>query len=434
MHADLADLLFAGLAGLAAAGTALTLLVRRDLVPITGSDPGVRWLVAGGLGLGVIAFAVKLAVVIALSRFPAQLISPLIAAPVRVVSAPLPDPVTPPFRWQALPDHAPAPPDNLPDAARIALGERLFHDPRLSATGTLSCAGCHDVRGGSGADGRRTAVGVNGLTGPRNTPTVWNAAFQARLFWDGRATSLEEQALGPLLNPIEMALPSVEALEAIVGVDAGYRAAFAEAYPGRPLDGATIAMALASYERSLITPDSPYDRFVRGDAAALTPAQKRGMWTFRAVGCVTCHSGPNFSGAALIGPRNPFAPLRSTRSPLAQGLGLEADRGAAGLWRIPSLRNVALTAPYFHNGAVTDLTQAVRLMADAQLDALARDGDAAFEVAWSRERGILDRRRPRLDDAAVADVVAFLHALTSDSLAARAARYTALGTEPGAPR
>ncbi|MBI5163689.1 MAG: c-type cytochrome [Magnetospirillum sp.] len=441
MDADLSQILLFGSLVTLFAATALVLLVRGDLAPAGrpgGSlGGGGRWFLGAGLGIGVIAFTIKLVIILALSSFPGQTIEPLLPDAASRTPPPggedpfagLPGDVDR-YAWQALPEVAPAPADNPTTAEKVTLGRRLFHDPALSSTRTVACASCHDVARGAGTDGRATAVGITGIPGARNAPTVWNAAFQSRLFWDGRAASLEDQALGPPLNPDEMGMPSLAALEQRVRGEASYAPAFDAAFGrGTVITAGRIAAAIAAYERTLVSGDSPYDRFVRGDVQALTASQKRGMWLFQSVGCVMCHNGANFSGASLVGINNPYAPLLAGRSAIARRYGLDRDKGRApagssdGIWRIPSLRNVAVTGPYFHNGAVSDLAEAVRIMATAQLNiVLAEDGQQARIPVWSPERrsfSVVSRRV--LDRRDVDDIVAFLKALTGDALAARVA-------------
>jgi cytochrome c peroxidase len=280
--------------------------------------------------------------------------------------------------WQALPAQAPAPADNPTTPAKVELGKMLYFDPRLSSTGTVSCFSCHNVMEG-GDDHRSTSVGVHGQLGGRNSPTVWNAAFQSVQFWDGRAPTLEAQAKGPIVNPIEMGMPkldlAVDRIKRLPGYQPFFERAFGE---GKPISADTIAMAISAYERTLITPSSPYDRFVKGDKKALSAQQQRGMQTFADVGCVACHSGPNFSGPALptgTGFLMKF-PTHVNNSYVAQYHLLD-DGGKAvqtgkiddqNLWRVPTLRNLAYTAPYLHNGLVKSLPEVVRVMAAAQLD------------------------------------------------------------------
>lgn len=440
MNADLSPILVVGFLAVLFATSMLAMLVRSDLAPSARATGllagGGQWFLGAALGIGVIAFSIKLVIILALSTFPDQTITPLLpdtaSAPRSVASV---EPLTAavrPYAWTTLPEVVPAPPDNPTTPEKVALGERLFHDPVLSWDRSTSCASCHDVANGTGADGRPTAIGITGVPGRRNAPTVWNAAFQARLFWDGRAQSLEEQAAGPPLNPDEMGMPSAAAIESRIAAEPHYQAAFAQAFgPDTPITMTRITQAIAAYERTLVTADSPYDRLVRGDTDALSPEQMRGMGLFKAIGCVMCHSGPNFSGAAQVGPRNPYAPLLSSRSARARSHGLDADKGRAaagstdGVWRIPSLRNVALTAPYFHNGAVSDLAEAVRVMATSQLGAVISDDPALRKgrPKWSALTQAYATDGPLvLNSPDVADLVAFLQSLTSDTLAARAAR------------
>ena len=413
----------------------LTVIVRRDLSPAGQAalvmDGGGRLFLAAALGMGILAIAVKMLIVFILSSYPDETIRPLLAGPNRTpvsdhrlsvgAAQRLPVPI-----WSALPDAVPAPRDNPTTPAKVRLGERLFNDPNLSRDRSVSCASCHDLATHAGADGRPVAIGVGGAAGTRNTPTVLNAAFQARLFWDGRSTSLEKQALGPLLNPIEMAMASKAAVVERVRENPAYSGAFEVAFgQGKRATIERIAKALAAYQRSLVTRDTPYDRFMEGDATALSEAQKRGMYLFRDLGCKICHAGPNFSGASQIGPRRPFAHLRTDRLAPDQAAELDKDKGAAGaaapfgLWRVPSLRNVALTAPYFHNGAIETLREAVTIMARAQVDAIiAEPGSPATEarLLWDPARGRFDRLEPRsVSSRDIDDLVAFLHALGSDA-------------------
>ncbi len=279
--------------------------------------------------------------------------------------------------WEALPEKAPAPADNPTTAARVELGRVLYHDPRLSSTGTVSCSSCHNTMLG-GEDNRPVAMGVNGQTGGRSAPTVWNAAFNATQFWDGRAPSLEEQAKGPVTNPIEMGMKSWDDVVARLKQIPGYQAAFQKAFGnGDSITMDNSAKAIAAYERTLITPNSPYDKYVKGNKKALSEQQVRGMDTFAESGCVGCHSGPAFSGQMEQGAGvfqkfpmhdNGFFEakykLKKDSGRFAE-TGKEADKH---MWKVPTLRNVALTAPYFHNGTVKTLDAAIKVMAKLQLN------------------------------------------------------------------
>lgn len=328
------------------------------------------------------------------------------------------------YVWEALPEQAPEPADNPGNPARVRLGQRLFNETRLSGDRSLSCASCHDLYGHAGADARPRARGIDGQTGVRNTPTVWNAAFMSRLFWDGRAASLEAQAQGPILNPIEMGMPTAAEAERRLQADASYRQDFAQAFGDhRPITLTRIAQAIAAYERTLITSDTPYDRFVRGDAATLTPIQLRGMALFESTGCVLCHRGPSFSDAGMPGGEAPLRlfPVNLTAYDRQYDLLLNGQRG---VWRIASLRNVALTGPWLHNGAVDSLDEVVRIMASAQL------GRSGQFKAWLNPAGQLDQAdHSPLSDRQIAELVAFLEALSSDRLTA-AARHNGHAVEP----
>lgn len=424
--------LFAVLALLGA--VAVLAIVLRELAPSAGLTGRGRFLLATGLGMGVLAFAAKATAIGLMVALPQATLMPLTT--VRQAERPV-HPATPPrpvaapprrqYAWLALPEAAPGPEGNPTTDAKVALGERLFHDRALSLDHSVACASCHDVAGGTGVDGRATSEGIGGQVGRRNAPTVWNAAFQARLFLDGRAPSLEEQAKGPPVNPVEMGMHSLADVAARVAAEPGYRAAFARAFgPDRAIDIEAVVAAIAAYERTLITPDSPYDRYVRGDRAALDAAQLRGMALFESVGCVVCHQGPNFSAASVFDTRAPYRLFPAYGNDYVGRYRLDEDRGRAslrdrkGVWKVPSLRNVALTAPYFHNGRVARLEEAVRIMAASQLGRrIVLVAGAPAEPRWSDGDRALHRVEGRdLTEAQVRDIAAFLRALSSDRLVA----------------
>ena len=292
--------------------------------------------------------------------------------------------------WETLPTTAPAPADNPTTDEKVELGKILYHDPRLSSTGTVSCASCHNTMLG-GEDNRPNSMGVNGQTGGRSAPTVWNAAFNTVQFWDGRAASLEAQAAGPVTNPIEMGMKSWDDVVARLKTIEGYQVAFEAAFGKNAITKDNATKAIAAYERTLITPYSPYDRYVAGDKAALTAQQVRGMEKVQALGCTSCHRGPAFNGPGM------FQPFPIHSNPVyAAKYHFKDDKGLAEvtkkesdehLFKVPTLRNIALTAPYFHNGSVKTLDEAVIVMAKTQLD---KD----------------------LTKEEVADIVAFLNGLT----------------------
>ena len=288
--------------------------------------------------------------------------------------------------WQALPAKAPEPADNPGTPAKVELGKMLYHDPRLSSNGVVSCNSCHNVMAG-GDDNRPVSIGVKNQRGGRGAPTVYNSAFHSVQFWDGRAASLEAQAKGPVTNPIEMGMKNWDEVVARLKAIPGYKDAFAAAFGSADAVTAdNAAKAIAAYERTLITPNSAYDKYVTGNKSALTEQQIRGMNTFAEVGCASCHSGPAFNGPTMPAgtgfyqkfPVYPNADLERqyefgkdlgrfevTSKDQADPSKFEADKH---MFRVPTLRNIALTAPYFHNGKVSTLAEAVGVMGKTQLN------------------------------------------------------------------
>jgi cytochrome c peroxidase len=299
-------------------------------------------------------------------------------------------------RWRSL-----IPADNPLTDEKVALGEALYFDKRLSADGTVSCATCHDPAEAF-ADRKATAVGIEGRRGARNAPTLLNVMFSAELFWDGRARSLEEQAKLPLVNPDEMGMPNHEEVVARVASAPEYRAAFRKAFGRRGVTIDLIVKAIAAYERTCLTGDSPFDRFVGGDAGALNASQKRGWELFRhKAGCINCHT---------FGPDAPFfTDFKFHNTGVASGVaGAAADLGRfrvtgrledAGAFKTPTLRNVELTSPYMHDGSEKTLIDVVRFYSkggvpNPQLDS---------------------RLHPlSLTEDEISDLVGFLRALTGD--------------------
>ncbi len=300
--------------------------------------------------------------------------------------------------WQALPQIAPAPADNPTTEAKVELGKMLFMDPRFSSTGTVACNSCHNIMEG-GDDDRQFSMGIHGKMGSRNAPTVWNAAFASTQFWDGRAASLEEQARGPVTNPVEMGMPDLDKAFARIKAIPGYATEFRKAYGKDAMTIDNAMKAVAAFERTLITPNSPFDRYVKGDKEAMNSAQVRGMKKFSELGCTSCHSGAAFNGPSLPEGQGFFAKFPSySASQYEAKYELIKDKGRYEvskresdkyMWRVPTLRNVSLTAPYFHNGAVKSLPEAVRVMAKTQLN-------------------------KELSTQETADIVAFLESLTGE--------------------
>ena len=295
-------------------------------------------------------------------------------------------------QWTALPDTAPAPADNPTSADKVELGKMLYFDPRLSSTGTVSCFSCHNVMEG-GDDHMTTSAGVHGLKGGRNAPTVWNAAFHSVQFWDGRAPSLEEQAKGPPVNPIEMGMPNLDAVIGRIRHIPGYKPYFEKAFgAGDVVTMDNAAKAIAAYERTLITPGSAYDKYAKGDKKVLNAQQVRGMEAFASSGCMSCHQGPAFNGPALpqgtgFFMKFPTFPdsIYTVKYKLTDDPGRSSatkDPADVGMWRVPTLRNLVSTAPYMHTGTVKTLPEAVRVMASTQLDKTLTDVEVNDIVAF----------------------------------------------------
>jgi cytochrome c peroxidase len=282
----------------------------------------------------------------------------------------------------------PVPATLVVDPARVEIGRRLFRDTRLSANGRVSCASCHDVSKG-GADGRPRSVGFAGRETAVNAPTVFNAALNFRQFWNGRAESLEAQVGLVVVNPVEMGSNWNDVVEKVVR-DADYRRAFANAYR----DGVTranIESAIASYERTLITPDSRFDKYLRGDRNALSAEEIAGYAKFKQYGCVSCHQGVNLGGNMFqkFGVMGDYFAMRGDVSEADMGrFNVTGDSADRHVFKVPSLRNVALTAPYFHDGRAQTLEEAVKVMFRYQLG-----------------------RTPSAEDTAA--IVKFLHTLTA---------------------
>jgi cytochrome c peroxidase len=257
----------------------------------------------------------------------------------------------------------PVPPPPAADPLKLALGERLFADPRLSVDGSRACASCHDIRT-NGADSRRRDEAPDGSELPLNTPTVFNASLDFRLDWEGDLRTLEAQAEAALENQRAMG-KSIDEVLGKLSADPQTRHQFVAAYGHAP-DRASLLDAIASYERSLVTPGSRFDRWLAGEAAALSPEEQKGYQLFKSIGCISCHQGVNVGGN-LFERHGIFHPLASPKPEIL---------------RVPSLRNVAVTPPYFHDGSAPTLDEAVRKMAEAQLDQTLSDQQIKVIVAF----------------------------------------------------
>ncbi len=254
--------------------------------------------------------------------------------------------------------------DNPVTAAKVDLGRRLYYETLLSRSHDVSCNSCHGLNA-YGADGRRFSLGDEGQPGGRNAPSVYNAAGHVAQFWDGRAATVEEQAKGPILNPAEMGMPAPEAVLEHLRADPSYVAMFRRAFPGaaNPVTYDNLGRAIGAFERGLVTP-SRFDRFLAGDRSALTAEERIGLNTFVAAGCVGCHNGA-FVGGQIY---NRLGVVEPWPNQADQGRAAVTKRAAdAMVFKVASLRNVAMTAPYFHDGSVSDLNEAVRLMGKYQL-------------------------------------------------------------------
>ena len=277
-----------------------------------------------------------------------------------------------------LPTQVPVPADNPMSAEKVELGKKLYFDPALSKSGQFSCNSCHNL-GTWGVDNQKFSIGHEWNRGGRNAPTVLNSAFWSKQFWGGRAPLLEDQAKGPPLNPVEMAADSEEAVVARLK-DAGYTPLFIEVFGKKSLNYDNMAKAIAAFERTLITPNAPFDKFVEGKGT-ISKAAKRGMFKAAEIGCTSCHSGVLFTN-------NDFAEFAYGKDE-----GLKSVTGKAEddhVFRVQSWRNVAMTAPYFHDGSAATLEEAVDTMAKVQLDT-------------------------KLSKRDISDIVAFLETLTGDA-------------------
>lgn len=261
-----------------------------------------------------------------------------------------------------LPDSAPSV-ENVLSPAKVALGRSLYLDTRLSKNGKMSCNSCHNLNT-FGVDNEPTSPGHEGKRGGRNSPSSFNAALHIAQFWDGRAASVEKQALGPILNPIEMGMESEAKVVEILKRDPKTVAAFKAAFPGEP-DPVTypnVGNAIGAFERTLITP-ARFDDFLKGDANALSAQEKRGAETFTKVGCVMCHSGATLGG-------HMYQKLGLVKEYDTKDLGryeLTRQESDKKIFKVPSLRNVAKTGPYFHDGSVKTLEDAIHRMGEYQL-------------------------------------------------------------------
>ena len=280
---------------------------------------------------------------------------------------------------QPLPDKMPGAEKDLP--ATVALGQKLYFDKQLSVNGKQSCNDCHRVdQNRAGVDNEATSEGAHGKRGDRNSPTTLNAGFHFRQFWDGRAKDLVEQAKGPVLNPVEMAMPDEKEVVKRLEADPDYPKMFKAAFPeeDKSISYHNFARAVAAFERTLITHDR-FDDFLKGDDKALNGQELQGLNLFLTVGCTTCHISPTIGGNMYqkVGLVHPYANTNDVGR-----FKITSEDGDQYRFKVPSLRNIALTYPYFHDGQARDLRSAVKQMAYMQLGKELADDEISSLVAF----------------------------------------------------
>jgi len=277
-----------------------------------------------------------------------------------------------------LPKEMPLPTGSISDQ-QVDLGRMLYYETRLSSDDDVSCNSCH-LLDKYGVDGQATSDGHKGQKGDRNAPTVYNAAGHVAQFWDGRAATVEDQAKGPVMNPVEMAMPSEKLVVAILKSMPEYQQAFKAAFPAEkdPVTFDNMAKAIGAFERKLVTP-SRWDKFLEGDQAALTPAEKAGFNTFMTAGCQTCHAGSLLGGTMYqkLGVIKPY-PDQSDQGRFQ----LTKSEGDRMVFKVPSLRNIEKTGPYFHNGKVGTLEDAVARMGEYQVSTKLTEAQVQSVVTW----------------------------------------------------
>jgi cytochrome c peroxidase len=271
-------------------------------------------------------------------------------------------------------------PPNVTNQAMVELGKKLFFDPRLSRSGFISCNSCHNLSMG-GTDNLPTSIGHGWQKGPINAPTVLNASFNLAQFWDGRASDLKAQAGGPIANPGEMAFTHPLVVEVVASIP-GYISEFGHAFGSPDVNIDRITQAIAAFEETLVTPNSRFDRWLAGDAEALSKQELAGYDLFKSTGCAMCHNGPAVGGMSFqrMGILEPYRTASSAIGRKAV-TGQDADQFT---FKVPTLRNIELTYPYFHDGAVDTLADAVNVMARVQMGRRFTDEENADVVAFLR--------------------------------------------------
>lgn len=267
---------------------------------------------------------------------------------------------------------------NITNPAMVELGKKLFFDPRLSKSGFISCNSCHNLSMG-GTDNLKTSIGHNWQQGPINSPTVLNSSLNLAQFWDGRAADLKAQAGGPIANPGEMALSHQVAVDVLASIPE-YVGEFRSVFGGSKVDIDMVTSAIAAFEKTLVTPNSRFDQWLKGDKGALTATEVAGYQLFKESGCTACHNGPAIGGASFqkMGVVEPYK-TDSKAEGRAAVTGDDEDRFN---FKVPTLRNVAMTYPYFHDGAAATLEEAVDIMGRLQLGTKFTDEQNAQIVAF----------------------------------------------------
>lgn len=271
--------------------------------------------------------------------------------------------------FKVLPKQANQSENDITDA-KVKLGQVLFYDTRLSKSGNNSCNSCHNLSA-YGVDNLPKSIGDAGKPGDRNSPTVFNAALHNMQFWDGSAATIEEQAGGPILNPDEMAIPHKGFLVTRLHKDTGYHNLFVSAFPGEPepVSFANVRKAIGAFERTLLTP-SRFDKFMEGDVTALYPEEKAGLKSFIDAGCVSCHNGVGIGGGSMeqFGIYTDYRTLTRSRLDDEGRLLVTGDNADRDVFKVPGLRNVDKTYPYFHDGSIASLDSSIQIMAKTQLN------------------------------------------------------------------
>jgi len=257
----------------------------------------------------------------------------------------------------------PIQPATVTNPALVELGKKLYFDPRLSKSGFISCNSCHNLSMG-GTDNLKTSIGHNWQRGPINSPTVLNSSMNLAQFWDGRAANLQEQAGGPIANPGEMAFSHELAIHVLETIPQ-YAAEFEKVSGTKKIDIGQVTRAIAAFEETLVTPDSRFDHYLNGDAGALSADELEGYNLFKDSGCTMCHNGPAAGGTSFqkFGVKAPYA----TTNPAQGRFGVTHNEADRMTFKVPTLRNVELTYPYFHDGEAETLAEAVTVMAKIQL-------------------------------------------------------------------